>query len=137
MAPTLQGPLGIDQHIGDVLDIADLPFSATDLQQRIVGSAGGVGPIEQQDSAEPRPPAGGQRPVFALDVVDDRGTGPGQQRRDDEPDTLTRSGGSETQDVLGTIMAKIMIAQLAEHHAVVAEQAGFANSRGSAQRAEP
>ena len=50
----LQRALGIDQDVGDVLDVADLPLATTDLQQRIVGGAGGVGRIEQQNAAEPR-----------------------------------------------------------------------------------
>ena len=47
MVPPLQGSFRIDQHIGDILDVANLPLSATDFQQRVVGSAGGVGGIEQ------------------------------------------------------------------------------------------
>jgi hypothetical protein len=68
--------------------------------------------------------------------VDDRGTGPGQQRGDDEPDAFAPTGWRKAEDMLGTIMAKILIAPLAEQHAVVAE-ASFANLTrlGPARRA--
>ena len=137
VVPALQRALGVDQDVGDVLDVADLPFAAADLQQRIVGGARGVGRIEQQHAAELGAPSGGQGPVLALDVVDDRRAGPGQQRGNDEADALAGAGRRKAQDVLGTIMAKIVIAPLAEQHAVVAEQAGFANLTrlGPARRA--
>ena len=76
VVPTLQRALGVDEDVSDVLDVADFPLAPSDLEQRIVGSARRVGRIEQQHAAEPRPPARGKRPVFALDVVDDRGAGP-------------------------------------------------------------
>ena len=53
VVPPLQRALGIDQDVGDVLDVADLPFAAADLEQRIVGGARRVGRIEQQHAAEP------------------------------------------------------------------------------------
>ena len=37
VVPALQRALRIDQDVGDVLDVANLPFAAADLQQRIVG----------------------------------------------------------------------------------------------------
>ena len=40
MAPAFQRAFGIDQNVGDVLDVADLCIAAANLQQRIVG--GGV-----------------------------------------------------------------------------------------------
>ena len=137
VVPPLQRALGIDQDVGDVLDVADFPFAAADLEQRIVGGARRVGRIEQQHAAEPRPPAGGQRPVLALDVVDDRRAGPGQQRRDDETDALAGTGRREAQHMLRTVVAQIVVAPSAEQHAIVAEQAGLSNFRVSAQRAEP
>ena len=48
----LQRAFGIDQDVGDVLDVADFPFAAADLEQRIVGGARGIGRIEQQHAAE-------------------------------------------------------------------------------------
>ena len=64
MVPPLQRALGVDQDVGDVLDVADLPFAPADLEQRIVGGARRVGRIEQQHAAEPRPPARGQASSF-------------------------------------------------------------------------
>ena len=83
MVPPFQRALRIDQHVRDVLDVANLPFAAAHFEQRVVGGALRIGRIEQQHAAEPRPPSGGQRPVLALDVVDDRRARPGQQRRHD------------------------------------------------------
>jgi hypothetical protein len=39
MIAALQRAFGVDEDIGDVLDIADFPFAAPDLQQGIVGGA--------------------------------------------------------------------------------------------------
>ena len=127
VVPALQRALGIDQHIGDILDIADFPLTATNLQQRIVGSAGGVGRIEQKNAPEPGAPAGGQGPVLALDVGDDCGAGPRQKRGDDETDAFAGTGRRKAENMLGAIMAQIMIAPSAEQHAIVAEQAGLTN----------
>ena len=52
MIAPLERAFGVDQHVGDVLDVADFPLAAADLEQRIVGGAGGVGRIEQQHAAE-------------------------------------------------------------------------------------
>ena len=60
--PPLQRPFRIDQHVGDVLHVADLPLAAADLEQRVVGGALGIGRIEQQHAAEARTQAGGQLP---------------------------------------------------------------------------
>ena len=49
----LQAPFGIDEDVGDVLDVADLPFSAANLEQRVVGGRFGIGRIEQQHAAMP------------------------------------------------------------------------------------
>src|ERR1700722_9094110 len=124
---TLQRALRVDEDISDVLDVADFPLAPADLEQRIVGGAGGVGRIEQQNAAEPRPPAGGKRPVFALDVVDDRGARPSQQRGHDETDPLAGSGRRETQDMLRTVVAQIVVSPSAEQDAVIAEQARLTN----------
>ena len=123
----LQRAFGIDQHVGDVLHVAHFPFAAADLEQRVVGGALRVGRIEQQHAAEPRPPAGGQRPVLALDVVDDRRARPGQQRRDDQADALAAAGRREAQHMLRAVVAEIVAAPAAEQHAVVVKQAGLAD----------
>jgi hypothetical protein len=68
-----------------------------------------------------RPEAGGELPVLALDVVDDRRTRPGQQRGHDQADALAGSRRREAQHMLGPIMAKIVMIVAAEHHAVGAE----------------
>ena len=53
------------------------------------------------------------------------------------PTPLPERVGAKHKNMLGAIMAKILIAPLAEQHAVVAEQAGFANFTrlGPARRA--
>ena len=84
------------------------PFAAPNLEQRIVGGARRVGRIEQQHAAEPRAPAGRQRPVLALDVVDDRRARPGQQRRHDQADALAAAGRREAQHMLRTVVAQIV-----------------------------
>jgi hypothetical protein len=47
---------------------------------------------------------------------------PGEQRRDNEADAFARPCGSE-EHMLGSIVAKIVVAPTAEHHAVVAKEA--------------
>ena len=37
VVPLFERPFGIDQDVGDVLNVADFPFAAADLEQRIVG----------------------------------------------------------------------------------------------------
>ena len=56
---------------------------------------------------------------------------PGQQRRHDEADAFAGSGRREAQHMLGAVVAQIVVAPAAEHHAVMAEQAGVADLRGS------
>ena len=68
--------------------------------------------------------AGGEGPVLALDVVDDGGARPGQQRGHDEADALAGTRGREAQNVLGAVMAEIRPIQLTKHDAVWPEQAG-------------
>jgi hypothetical protein len=62
---------GIDQHVGDVLDIADFGHAAPDFQQGVVCRRVGIRRIERQNPAELRAETGCQVPVFALDVMDD------------------------------------------------------------------
>ena len=83
----LERAFRIDQHVGDVLDIADFPFAAAYFEQRIVGGRCRVG---GSNAARGRPgaEAGGQRPVLALDVVHDRRTRPCQQRGTTRPTPL-------------------------------------------------
>src|SRR3546814_5342246 len=93
----LEAAFRIDQHIGDILNVAHFPFAAPDFEQRIIGGRGAVGGIEEQDAAVLRAKARGELPVLALDVVDDATPRPGEQCRDDEPDTLARSCGREAE----------------------------------------
>jgi hypothetical protein len=83
---SFEGAFGIDEHVGDILDVTDFPFAAPDLEQRVVGGAVGVGRIEQQHSPEAAAPSGGQHPILSLDVMDDGRAWPGQQRRHNEAD---------------------------------------------------
>ena len=47
---------------------------------------------------------------------------PGQQGRNDKADTFAGSGRCETQDVLRSIVAKVMAAEPAEHDAILAHE---------------
>src|SRR3546814_18083133 len=79
----------------------DTPFPYTTL----VRSGGRrIGRIEQQAMREAGTEAGGQRPVFTLDIVNDRRAGPAEQCRNDEADTLARTGRREGHDVLRAVM---------------------------------
>src|SRR3546814_18315205 len=73
-------------------------------------------------AAMPGAEAGGQRPVFALDVMDDAAPRQRQQRRHEQANTLARSRRCEEQHMLGAVMAAIVSAQLAQHHAVLADK---------------
>ena len=46
MVPLVERAFGIDQDVGDVLDVADLPFTPPHLEQRIVGGGLCIGRIE-------------------------------------------------------------------------------------------
>ena len=65
MVPLVERAFGIDQDVGDVLDVADLPVAAPDLQQRIVGGGFGIRRIEQQHAAMPGAESRRQAPVLA------------------------------------------------------------------------
>ncbi len=113
-----QRALGIDQNVGDVLDIAHFPFATADFQQRIVGGRIRIRRIEQQRATMLGTEAGCELPVLTLDVVDDGRSRPGQQRRDDEANAFARSGRCETQHMLGSVMAEVSVVKPAEHHTV-------------------
>src|SRR3546814_3118340 len=72
MVALLKAAFGVDQDVGDILDVPYLPFAAPYFEQRVVGGRRRIGRIEQQHLAEPRAKTGGQTPVLALDVVNDR-----------------------------------------------------------------
>src|SRR5690606_37849019 len=69
-------------------------------------------------------PTGGEAPVLALYVVDDRRAGPAQQRGNDQADALARAGRREGHDMLRTVMAQIAAAKLSEEHTGIAKQPG-------------
>ena len=125
----LDRAFGIDENVGNVLDIADLAIAAPHLEQRVVGRARRVGRIEQQHAPEAGPPSGGQRPVLALDVVDDGRAGPGQQCRDDEPDALARSGGGEAEHMFRPVVAEIVAFPATQDGPVGRQEIGGADIR--------
>ncbi len=124
MVAPLQRTFRVDEDIGDILDIADLVHAAPHLEQRIVARRAGIGRIEQQAVREACAPAGGQLPVLALDVVDDRRAGPAEQRRHDQAHPLARTGRCERHDMLGAVVAKIVTVEPAEDDAAITEQSG-------------
>ena len=114
----------IDQDVGDVLNIAHFPFAAAHLEQRIIGSRFYIGRVKQQNPAISGAIARGERPVLALDVVNDRRAGPGQQRGHHQADALAAAGRSEAQHMLGTIVAQVMLIVAAEQDAIGTKQPG-------------
>ena len=124
MIAPLERTFRVNQHVGDVLDVADFPLAAADLEQRIVRGAGGVGRIEQKHAPEACPEAGGEAPVLALDVVDDAASRPGQERGNHEADAFAASRRGEAQHVLRSVVTQILSVKPAEHHAIRSEQAG-------------
>ena len=126
----LQRAFGIDENVGDVLHVAHLGGPAPHLEQRIIGGGLRVGRIEQQHAPEARTPAGGERPILALDVMDDRRARPGKQRRHDEADALAGSRRCEAEHMLWPVMAQIVACEAPEHDALLAEQARGAHFAG-------
>ena len=132
----LQCAFGIDQHVGDVLDVSDFPLAAADLEQWVVSGALRVRRIEQQYIAEPRAPPGREPPVLTLDIMDDGGARPGHQRRHDQANALARSCWRKAQDMLRPMVAEIGATPAAEKNAVrmkksrLANLARFSPSRG-------
>src|SRR3546814_14102242 len=107
MVAAFERALGIDQDVGDVLDVAHLVGSAANFEQRIVAGRAGIGGIEEQAMREALTPAGGQLPVLALDVVDDRRARPAEQCRPDQTGALAAPGRSERHVVLGHVVTDI------------------------------
>ena len=106
--------IGIDQHVGDVLDVADLVRTEADFEERVVPGSASVlaGGIE----AEAEVPenslaiARGERPVLALDVVDKRALRPGEERGEDPAHTLPGARGGKAEHVLGAAVAQVLAA---------------------------
>ena len=80
--------LGVDEDVGDVLHVADLAVAAADLEQRVEAHRVARGRLEPPAPRELAPPTGGERPELLLDVVDEGGGLPVQQRRDDGADAF-------------------------------------------------
>ena len=66
--------------------------------------------------------ARGQRPVLALDVMNDGRAGPGQKRGDDKADAFARSGGRETENMLRSVVTQIVALHPSQHDAIRPEQ---------------
>ena len=130
MVPALQGSLGIDQDVGNVLDVTHLPLPATDLQQGIVGGRRCVRRIEQQDTTMLATKPRCQLEVLSFDIVDDRAAGPRQERRHYEPDALAAARRCKTQDVLGAIVAQVLLIEPSKHDAVWTQKTGAARLAG-------
>ncbi len=118
MVATFERPFRVHQHIGDVLDIAHLPFSATNLKQRVVRCRLRVCRVEQQHAAVPRTKARRQTPILALDVMDNATAWPGQQGRHHKADTLAGSGRCKAQHMFRPIVTQVVALELAEHDTV-------------------
>ena len=93
MVAAFERALRVHQHVGNVLDVAHLPFAPPNLQQRIVGRRLRVGRIEQQHAAVTA--LGSQTsgssfsPLMSWTM---QTAWPRQQRRHDEADAFAGSG---------------------------------------------
>ena len=67
--------------------------------------------------------ARGQRPVLALDVMNDGRARPGQKRGDNKADAFARSGGRETENMLRSVVAQIVALHPSQHDAIRPEEA--------------
>jgi len=126
----LQCAFGVHQDVGDVLHVAYLVVAAPHFEQRVVCGRLRIGRVEQQAVAEAAAPAGGEVPVLALDVVDDGGAKPGQQRRNDQAHALAGARGCEGQSVFGTFVAQVLALMQPEEHPGGLGQSGLADFGG-------
>ncbi len=110
MVAPLERAFGIDEDVGDVLDVADLVRAAADLEQRVVAGRAGVCRVEQQAMREARAPAGGQLQFSPLmswmtaEPVQPRSVGT------TSPTPLPAPGRRKGHDMLGTVMAQVAAA---------------------------
>ncbi|MNV52982.1 hypothetical protein D3C71_1451010 [compost metagenome] len=132
MVSAFERPFGVDENVGDVLNVAHLERSRPHLHQGVVGGALRIGRIEHQDGSKAGAPSGGQGPVLALDVVNERRAAPGQEGRHHQTDALARAGRREAQHMLGSVVAQIPAVHLAQQHAVITHQPGGAGVAGVA-----
>src|SRR5208283_2523938 len=66
-------------------------------------------------------------PVLALDVMDDGGAWPGEQRRNDKSDALAGTGWRETEHMLRPFVTQIIASEASKHNAILAEQTAGAH----------
>ena len=125
MVAAFQGAFRVHQNIGDVLHVADFVRSLADFEQWIVTGAAGVGRIEQEAMGELRPPACGQLPILALDIVNDDAVRPGQQCRHHKAHAFAGARRRERHDMLRAVVAQIIPLKPAEENAGRIEQTGF------------
>ena len=130
MVATFKRTIGIDQNVGHVLHVAYFVRAAPDFQQRVVGCRLRISGVEQQAMAEPRAPAGSERPVLAFDVVNDDGRRPTQQGGNDRADAFTRARRREGQDVLRAFVPQVLALMMAEKDTDRLRQSGLANIGG-------
>src|SRR6516165_9024381 len=137
MIAALKRTFRINKNIGYILRVPYLAVALADLEERIVGRAGGVCRIEKEHGPKPRSPTRGQLVILALDVVDDRGMRPRQESWDDKADALPGSGGRKAEDVFWTIVSEIVAVKTTEHDAVRPKKSSAPNfsSIGPARRA--
>ncbi len=117
MVATLQRTFGVHQNVGNVLNVAHFMRTAPHLQQRVVSRRLRISRVEQQAVREARAPASRDLPVLALDVVDDSGRRPAQQRGYDQADALSGSRRCEGQDVLWTFVPQVLVVMPTEENA--------------------
>src|SRR6516162_2457429 len=122
MIAPLERTLRVNQDVGDVLGVPHLGVATANFQQRIIWGRSRIGRVEQEHPAEPGAPSGGELPVLALDVMDDRRTGPGQERRDDQSYPLPGAGRGEAEHVLRRVMTQIFAREAAEHDTIWTEE---------------
>jgi hypothetical protein len=102
--------VGIDDHVYDVLNVFGFVLGPeAHLFERIVldARAGGVGRIElQADVARAFPPACGERPIFAFEIVNQRGMRSREKCRYDDSGAFSAASRSKDQHVAGAGIAE-------------------------------
>src|SRR5712672_158057 len=108
----------IDQDVRDILDIANLPLTPTDLEQGIVGRRAAVGRIKQQHVSVAGAETRSQIPVLALDIVNDATARPSQKRWYHKANTLARPRRRETEHVFWSIVPEIRTFEAAKYNTI-------------------
>jgi hypothetical protein len=111
--PVVLGPetVRVYEHVGHVLSVTNLMRTKPDLKQGIEARCTPViaGGVETQAVTPEHllPPARGECPVLALDVVDENAPGPGKERGHHPAHALSGARRSKTEDVLRTLVTEI------------------------------